>query len=223
MEFKVGDKVEILDRIGDESSYHPRYTDIKKITGIDSLILDNNNYHWYKKAVKLVNEEKYLHPSELKDGDFIKISGGRFNFEYIYIFKEYKENNIYRYISVDLKSNTLNIDSYTYWNYSVGVTKITYATEEEKNLLNEALLKEGYIWDNTTKQLLKVGTATLSSDIGIPEQTDLYYTDTAIKPTAIYNGIPIYSADAIANLKEKSKEELNLFPTKKHYQLNFNY
>ena len=231
MEFKVGDKVKILDRVGAGGTYNPFYfdamlqyagtlTSVKEVVDSHSLLLDNNPYYWDKRTLELVNEDEYLHPSELKDGDFIKIESSICSL--IYIFKEYKNNIIYRYVSLNLGNKCLDINSSTHWIFRDS-DKITYATEEEKKLLLRVLYKEDYIWNNTTKQLLKVGTATLSSDIGIPEQTGLYYTDTAIKPTAIYNGIPIYSADAIANLKEESKEELNLFPTKKHYQLNFNY
>lgn len=146
------------------------------------------------KAVKLVNENEYLHPTELKDGDFIKIWNnlGRF----IYIFKKCENNIIYRHASFDLNCNEVNVDSSIKWGKFTKSTKITYATEEEKNLLNAALLKEGYIWINSTKELEAIQISTF-----------LNFSDVSL--------------DFIE--ENTNKEELNLFPTKKHYQLNFNY
>ena len=45
--------------------------------------------------------------------------------------------------------------------------KITYATSEEKKLLDDVLLKECYIWDNIAKQLLKVSTININDSTGI--------------------------------------------------------
>ena len=232
MEFKVGDKVKILDRVGDERSYYPSYTNnmlkyagnitsIKEITNRGALVLDNNDYFWDKKAVKLVNEDKYLYPSQLKDGDFIKI--GNSFVTYIYIFKEYKNNIIYRHASFNLNNSRINIDPFINWSCIDKTIKITYATEEEKILLNTALLKEGYIWNDLTKKLQNIQTVALSNNSvvtinGLPMVNDL---------VDIYNFYPAISHIKYRvftdSIKEKTnKEELNLFPTKEHYRLNFN-
>ena len=234
MKFKVGDTVKILDRIGDEDSYSPIYTDymlekyagtiatIKKISSAGTLELYNNEFYWDTKAVELVNKDKYLHPTELKDGDFIKI-WGNIN-EYIYIFEEYQDGFIYRHVSFNLNNKTFNIQDRCKWAFNPYTDKITYATKEETNLLNITLLKEGYVWNNLTKELegIQVTTLSDSSDLvtvnpimdGSSAEIINYYP---IKSNIKY-GIPIDLTEEKVN-----KEELNLFPTKKHYQLNFNY
>lgn len=86
-------------------------------------------------------------------------------------------------------------------------------------------MKKGYIWNNSTKQLQKVDTITLPNNIGtidIPDQINSCCYNTIDGVAKIHTNV-IYPAADITGLKEKSKEELNLFPTKKHYQLNFNY
>lgn len=142
------------------------------------------------------SKDKYLHPTELKDGDFIKIWNDWARF--IYIFKKYENNNIYRYASFDLNYNDADTNSHIKWGEFKESTKITYATEEEKNLLNEALFKKGYIWNNSTKKLDTIQNLISSDNVK-------------------YN----ISLDFVED--NMNKEELNLFPTKKHYQLNFNY
>lgn len=229
--FKVGDTVKILDRVGDENNYSPIYansmlkyagtlTTIKNITGAGSLILDNNEFIWDQKTVKLVNEDKYIHPSELKDGDFIKISNNDIK-GLIYIFKEYKDGDVYRHACFDLEYSDLNIVPSGVWRYFKKESdKITYATEEEKNLLNKALLKEGYIWNNTAKQLQKVDTITINDSTGIIDISKEHCISDCVSRV---NPVHIPSHTKYGVFVDTDKEELNLFPTKKHYQLNFNY
>lgn len=138
MKFKIGDTVKILDRVGDEDNYIPIYTDamlkyagtlttITEITKKGSLKLDNNDYFWDTKAVQLVNKAKYLNPTELKEGDFIKIWNNVARF--IYIFKKYENNSIYRHASFDLDYNDADTDRYRKW-------------REFKNLLKSLMLLE---------------------------------------------------------------------------------
>lgn len=230
MEFKVGDTVKILDRVGEEINYSPIYTNnmlkyagtltsIKEITGYGSLKLDNNDCYWDKKAVKLVNEDKEVHPSRLKEGDYIKLYSENTKISFLYIVKEVKGNNIYRHAGYDIDSNLLYIDAVSHWSLSDS-TKITYATPEEKKRLNDILLKRGYIWNNEAKQLQNVDTITINNSTGIidiPKEYCISDCISRVNPTHIPSH-PKYGV-----FVDTDKKELNLFPTKKHYQLNFNY
>lgn len=166
-------------------------------------------------------EGKEVQPSELKAGDYIRISDR--NFTFIYIFKEYKNDVIYRYVNYDLDTDMCDTNGTGCWGgYCSSYDKITYATEEEKRLLNDALLEKGYIWDNVNKKLVEVGSANLTTT----EQSDLDIADILYDtPSTIAINKYVISNDGLytEKIQEEPKEELNLFPTKKHYQLNFNY
>lgn len=200
-QFKVGDKVKILSRNGSKEDYYPQYVNgmqkyagrlatITKVTKISCQIdLDDSSYYWPFNVLQLVTSEmdETVDLHELKNGDYIKITSHLLkDFSLIYIFKEVKNKSIYRHVSYDIESKTIDVNSKTWWLFENN-TKITYATEEESKLLDEALLKEGYRWNNLTKQLYNIGVANHTKE------------------------------------ETQTETELNLFPKKKHYQLNFNY
>ena len=242
--FKIGDKVRILPRQGSSEDYRSSYVDemldcvgktaiivscdLANITTIKwpddgyVYILEGYSWSWNSSMLELVEnsdskEEEYIHPSKLKDGDFIKIRYGNTK-DFIYIFKEYENDCVYRHVSLDLNDSMLNTNS-SCWGKFTSNDKITYATEEEKKLLNEALLKGGYIWDNSTKELKSIQSATLMNldAITVGPVTNIGLIDYPITSKTKY----YISLDSVE--EEINKEELNLFPTKKHYQLNFNY
>lgn len=227
MEFKVGDTVKILKRRND-IEYYPEYLDammeysntlatIKSIAA-DNTVLLSNNYWWDVIALEKVNKDKYLHPTELKDGDFIKIWNDIS--EYICIFEEYKDDFIYIHISFNLNNKTFNIQDGCKWYFNPDTDKITYATKEEENLFNIALLKEDYVWNNIAKQLQKVSTITTNDSTGVVDIPKEYCVSSCVSTV---NPCHIPSHPKYGVFVDVDKEELNLFPTKKHYQLNFNY
>ncbi len=218
--FEVGDKVKILhspNYIDDMRKYEGRLATITKITIAGYHIdLDNGCYYWSYETLQLVTSEmnKTVDPCELKNGDYVKITNDLVNsISFIYLFKEMKDKKIYRHASYCLDDGTINLDPNTLWNIT-SMTKITYATEEEKKLLDKALLKQGYIWNKLTKHLENIGLINLSA-----QPVDFSSFRNSIQKTS----------DVITGTLNCTKEEpqteteLNLFPKKKHYQLNFNY
>lgn len=237
--FKIGDKVRILPRQGSSEDYRSAYVDeMLKYVGRTATIKWCNitdliagkwpddgyvymleefgfGWNWNSSMLELVEnsdskEEEYIHPSKLKDGDFIRIRTGNYK-GLIYIFKEYKDNNIYRYVSLDLNDSELNTNSSVGWGTFTSNDKITYATEEERKLLLEALAKEGYYWDFGANTLTPIETITLAKSISVDTVQPI--TNPYKTPINLFN----------PNSKQEDFNELNLFPTKKHYQLNFNY
>lgn len=223
-QFKVGDKVKILPRYDCATNYYPTYTDtmqkyvgqLATITNVYKLScqidLDDSSYYWPLNALQLVTSEigETVDPHKLKNGDYIKITSHLLkDLSLIYIFKEVKNKSIYRHVSYNIESKTIDVNSKTWWLFENN-TEITYATEEERKLLDNALIKEGYVWNEVTKQL-----DSIMNLIG----TNL--TNTCTTGINVYD-MRIDTPDCTKEEKQ-TETELNLFPKKKHYQLNFNY
>lgn len=184
-----------------------------------------------KKVIKALDDEcikkwgmpnQNVSPYNLKNGDYIKIISTKSDMSFIYLFKEMQRNRIWRHASYDLKHRISNVYP-RYWLFNDN-TKITYATEEEKKLLDNALLEKGYIWNNLTKQLDSIDsvnidlTNTCSNGI-IAQPVDVSsFRDSIERVHDMF-------VDSLSCAKEEpqTETELNLFPEKKHYQLNFNY
>lgn len=225
-QFKVGDKVKILPR-DDSAKYLPLYVDsMQKYTGQLATVtivtsngcridLDNSFWNWPFNALELITSEtdETVDPDELKNGDYIKITNSLADkVTYIYIFKNMKDKKICRHVAYHLDSKAISFNPNIGWDFTK-TTKINYATEEERKLLNKALLEQGFVWNDLTKQLDFIGLIDLNVQ--------------PIDFSTFKNSIQ--KANDITNLLSCTKEEpqteteLNLFPTKKHYQLNFNY
>lgn len=235
--FKVGDKVKILPRNSPQEDYYPQYVDgmlkyVGQLATITQVMktscnidLDDSSYYWPFNALQLVTSEigETVDPHKLKNGDYIKLTSALCkNTSLIYIVKEVKDNVIYRHASYSLSDKNISVDSDRHW-FVIKTTEITYATEEERKLLNNALLKEGFIWNDLTKQLESVGEVNVSL-------TNTYSTGINVQPldlSSIQASIQnFYDYTKLLNhTKEEpqTETELNLFPKKKHYQLNFNY
>ena len=206
--FKVGDKVRILPRNSD-IFYTPMYTDgmtqyagqIDTVSEIHdktgSISLERiSDYYWNPKALELVNEKeesKAMNVNQAKDGDYLSITNNNGN-KYIVIFRNIKDKEVIRYATYDSDANALYFDAqknYGYWGNLSGISKVNYATEEEKQLLDSELREAGYSWNNSTKKLEAIDSPNTLINRDKPET--------------------------------QFEAEVNLFPTKKHYQLNFNY
>lgn len=236
--FKVGDKVRILPRKDSSGDYRFSYVNEmldyvgKTATIINYTFLKDSakkwpddgyaytlkglGWAWSSSMLKLVEdsdskEEKYIHPSQLKDGDIIKI-WNKPNRSFIYIFKKYEDDCIYRYASVYLEDCSFNTNPKLHFGYSAESTKITYATEDEKKLLREILSANGYYWDDNNHLLM---TRPKEYDVITNPISPLINKYKTFVDSTIYKSHP--------NSKQEDSDELNLFPTKKHYQLNFNY
>ena len=233
-QFKVGDIVKILPRDASQKfssnytdgmqKYEGRLARITKVTMAGYHIdLDNGCYYWPFNALQLSTLEtiKLVSPYELKNGDYIKITNYLFDgipFVYVYLFKETKNNIIYRHAAYNLYDKVIDLDPTTYWRVT-NATKITYATEEERKLLDNALLERGYWWNSSTKQLDNIGTV----DIGI-DSSNITLVDTSSFRNSIQKINDMITGTISCTKEEPQTEtELNLFPKKKHYQLNFNY
>lgn len=232
-QLKVGDKVKILPRNSSQEDYYPQYVDgmlkyVGQLATITQVMktscnidLDDSSYYWPFNALQLVTSEigETVDPHKLKNGDYIKITSHLLkDLSLIYIFKEIKNKSIYRHVSYNIESKTIDVNSKTWWLFENN-TEITYATEEESKLLDEALLKEGYRWNSLTKQLDSIGIVDISTNGLTYQPADV---------SSFYNSIQ-KAMDTITGTINWKKEEiqtetgLNLFPKKKHYQLNFNY
>jgi len=236
--FKIGDKVRILPRKGSSGDYRANYVNemldyVGKTTTIIDYKLSNAGackwpddgyiytlkgfaWAWNSSMLELVEdsdskEEKYIHPSQLKDGDIIKIWLEP-DYNFIYIFKKYEDNCIHRYAGIYLKDCSFSTNPNLHFGYSAESTKITYATEDEKKLLREILSANGYYW-NADNHLLM--TKPKKYDVAIHPISPIISKYKTFVDPAIYKSHP--------NSKQEDSDELNLFPTKKHYQLNFNY
>lgn len=229
--FKVGDIVKILPRNGSQEDYHPQYVDgmlkyvgqlatITQVGKISCNIDLNNSYYWPFNALQLVTSEmdKTINSNELKNGDYIKIVDLYTKQFCIYIFKEMIDNKIYRHAAYFSIFKNIDICSNKFYSIN-NYIKITYATEEEKKLFDNALLKKGYRWNSLTNQLEIIGVVDLPTN-GLAVQSVLR--------NSIYGSIQkvddMFTGTLSCTKEEKQTEtELNLFPEKKHYQLNFNY
>jgi hypothetical protein len=163
--------------------------------------------------------DEIVNPHNLKNGDYIKITNNK-SISYIYIFREIRDGNIYRHAAYSSYSKDISVNPNQYWSIK-NDTKITYATEEEKRLLDNALLEKCYRWNSLTKQLESIGVV----DLGI---NDLSVLQPIHLSSSFYDsilGINNMPTGTISCTKEEpqTETELNLFPKKKHYQLNFNY
>ena len=184
-----------------------------------------------KKVIKALDNEcikkwgmpnQNVSPYNLKNGDYIKLTSTKFNIPSIYLFKEMQGNRLERHASYDLKHKTISVQP-QHWLFGDS-TKITYATEEERKLLDNALLERGLKWNNLTKQLDSIDsvnidlTNTCSNGI-IAQPVDVSsFRDSIERVHDMF-------VDSLSCAKEEpqTETELNLFPKKKHYQLNFNY
>ena len=229
---QVGDKVKILPRNGSQEDYYPQYIDgMLKYVGQLAIItqvmktscnidLDDGMFHWPYEALQLVNSEmdKTINPNELKNGDYIKITNTATDSSSIYIFREVKNNIIYRHADYSLINKSINVNPDICWLIG-NATKITYATEEERKLLDKALLEQGFRWNSSTKQLESIGVVDLpTNDLTVQSVLCNSIYDSIQKVDSIFEGTP-----NCAKKEKQTKTELNLFPKKKHYQLNFNY
>lgn len=233
--FKVGDKVKILPK-DDSTKYYPSYVNgMQKYTGQLATVtivtsnncridLDKGYWSWPFDALELITSEtdETVNPCNIKNGDYIKITNILCEDTFIYLFREIKNNIIYRHASYFLNNNTLNVNPYNRWSNSRN-TKITYATKEERKLLDKALLEQGLVWNDLTKQLDSIGLINVSL-------VNTYPTGISAQPVDVSSfRNSIQRANDVANVLSYTQEEpqtetkLNLFPTKKHYQLNFNY
>ena len=107
--------------------------------------IKDNGYKWNEETKTLERLPKF------KDGDIVYIKTRGYNQnEFIIIFKEIKNDHIYRYIS--FSHQTL----YTIKNtvcHLINVEEIRFATEEEKAELFNAIKANGYKWNPETKTL----------------------------------------------------------------------
>lgn len=230
--FKVGDKVKILPK-NVSQEYWPTYVDgmIEYAGQLATIIriinpnhykinLDNGSHIWSHEILQLVTSEtdKLIDINELKNGDYIKLTstlGKRLSL--IYLFRKVKDNIIYRHASYSPSNNSIDIDPNKHWSFN-NTTKITYATEEERKLLDNALIKEGYVWNEITKQLDSIISLTDTSLTSISFQP----VDYSSFKNCIQCDMRTGTSDYIKEEKQ-TEAELNLFPKKKHYQLDFNY
>lgn len=234
--FKVGDKVKILPRNGFQEDYYPKYVDgMLKYAGRLATItlvmetsykidLDDSKYYWPFEALQLVISEidEPVDPHNLKNGDYIKIINTSTDIPFIYLFREVKNNIIYKHAAYSLMDKNIYVYPDNNWLVN-STTKITYATKEEKQLLDKALLEQGYIWNNSTKQLDSIGVVDVSlantylNDFSVPSVDVSSFQNFIQRINTVTN--------LLSDTKEKSQTEteLNMFPTKKHCQLNFNY
>lgn len=161
----------------------------------------------FKKVIKALDDEcikKFVKPNtskfkvgdmdinQAKDGDYLSITNN-IGTKYIVLFRNINGISVTRYATYNSNANVLYFNAqknYGCWGYLSGISKVNYATEEEKRLLDSKLLEEGYRWNSFTKKLEAIDSST-SINMDKPET--------------------------------QFEAELNLFPTKKHYQLNFNY
>lgn len=184
-----------------------------------------------KKVIKALDNEcikkwgmpnQNVSPYNLKNGDYIKIISTKFDIPFICLFKEMQSNRIWRHASYDLKYRTSDVYP-RYWLFNDN-TKITYATEEERKLLDNVLLEQGLKWNNLTKQLDNIGVVDTSINNLKVQPIDI----SPLYPSYVNNSIQRIN-DLLTDLPSFTKTEtqieteLNLFPKKKHYQLNFNY
>ena len=92
--------------------------------------------------------------SEFKDGDilFVQCNADAF----IEIFKHSKKNGgLYDHASLDAATQDLDISG----KFGIGkgeIDEIRFATEEEKQLLFDALAKKGKVWDAEKKQIVDI-------------------------------------------------------------------
>lgn len=235
-QFKVGDIVKILPK-DDSTNYLPSYmygmeqyagqiATIINISGKSCQInLDRGIYYWPFNALQLVNSEmdKTVDPSELKNGDYIKITSSVADVSLIYLFKEVKNNRIYRHASYFPDNKNANVNPNNCW-IANSTTKITYATEEEKKLLDNVLLEQGYKWNNLTKQLDSIGLVNIGLTNTYPNGISAQPVDVSSFRNSIQKTNDMITGTLSCTKEETQTEtELNLFPKKKHYQLNFNY
>lgn len=99
--------------------------------------------------------------SKFKDGDYVSIMQNN-ELLFIMIFKQRSGNTIYRYANYSniTKNLYLDEDGYT----ALSSSKIMrYATEEEQKILDDALAKEGLVWNPTYKELVHISTTAMNS------------------------------------------------------------
>ena len=223
--FKIGDKVKILPK-DDSTNYLPLYTyameryagQLATIINISrqscQINLDRGVYYWPFNALQLVTSEvdKTVNPSELKNGDYIKLTNTYTKTSLIYLFKEVKDDVIYKHAAYSLSNKNISVDLDRHWFVSK-TTKINYATEEERKLLNKALLEQGFVWNDLTKQLDFIGLI----DLNVQPIDFSTFKNSIQKATDVTNLL------SCTEKEPQTETELNLFPKKKHYQLNFNY
>lgn len=184
-----------------------------------------------KKVIKALDDEcikkwgmpnQNVSPYNLKNGDYIKIISTKSNISFIYLFKEMQSNRIWRHASYDLKCRISSV--YPHYCLFNDNTKITYATEEERKLLDNALLEQGFKWNNLTKQLESIGIVDIKpKDFNVSSIDSLHLDTSCIKSQIQRLNDMLMDSPNYRKRETQTETELNLFPKKKHYQLNFNY
>lgn len=177
--FKIGDKVRILPK-DDNLRYFPTYlSGMQKYSGQISTVceIENgsvklaNDFWWDPKALELVDEKeesKTIDINQVRDGDYIIITNNR-GIKYIVLFKCIKNSSIIRHATYNLSTEEFYFSIYGYWGELSSVSRIDYATEEEKQLLDSKLLEKGYRWNNFTKEIEGIDSSDISINIDKPE------------------------------------------------------
>lgn len=94
---------------------------------------------------------------EFKDGDILSTPSSFSEGNYVFIFKEYdNQNSLGYYVAVDNALDNLYFSDSSPW--CSKDEAVRYATEEEKQRLFEALAKEGKAWDAEKKQIIDLKT-----------------------------------------------------------------
>lgn len=204
--FKVGDKVKILPRKGDPEDYIGTYIDemlqfvgktatIRKVNP-DSIYLVENKWTWDSKALELVGEKeesKTIDIHQAKDGDYISITNN-IGIKYIVLFKGIEGNLVLRHATYNLCSHKLGFIK------TNGLK--SWGTLLDISMVNYATEEEKQLLDS---KLLEAG---------------YKWNNSTKKLEAIDSPNTLINRD---KPETQFEAELNLFPTKKHYQLNFNY
>lgn len=192
----------------------------------------NKEYDRQFGTTKQFSAEEYINPRDLKDGDYIHIKSC--GFEAIYIFKEFKENKIFRHAYYDCQSNSITINTHSFLLCTKDI-EIRKATSDEIRTLDNALYEQHSLcWNPRKKGLEKVGIATLRSDwhdltvdVGAINTNAINIDDCVVNTIVnknpnyydYYCGSeqPLTPSESISNISIKT-----FIKSKKHYQLNFN-
>ena len=90
-----------------------------------------------------------------KDGDFVYVKcGPEYEGEYIYIYNDLGDHKTDRYISIDKCKKELHMTYPNHIDADDRIVSMRLATEEEKELLLDALHNEGKDWDPINKKII---------------------------------------------------------------------
>ena len=123
---------------------------ITKIDGFNVTVVDVEGNEYVFDVGSLGDARLWDITKDVKDGDVLAYNDSRNNV-WICIFKEYSNERVYDYCTLDKES----FWEYGNWNYLASFS-YTPATKEQRDLLFQKMKEAGYEWDAEKKELINI-------------------------------------------------------------------